>query len=120
MYIGCYQDQNIEDGSLRDLDEYINQKDFWRDVTAPRCLGACATLGYTIGALSVSTEKPVLKSNVMKYSEDCIEMTPFFKKNCQTHTFTFLILGPLVPLFWISGDKGFVLGFQSQNFSKIF
>ena len=54
MYVGCYQDQSIDDSHLRDITDYINRLDEWKDVTAPRCLGACATLGYTIGALAVS------------------------------------------------------------------
>ena len=56
IYIGCYQDQSIYDMSLRDFDQFINQDTevFWRDMTVPRCLGACATLGYRYGALSVS------------------------------------------------------------------
>ena len=56
MYIGCYHDQSINDMSLRDFDQYINQntENLWKDMTVPRCLGACATLGYEYGALSVS------------------------------------------------------------------
>ena len=54
MYIGCYRDQNIYSAELRDIDEFINQGDYWKDVTLPKCLGACATLGYTIGAIAVS------------------------------------------------------------------
>ena len=57
MYIGCYKDRDIYSADLRDIDEFINQKDYWKDVTLPRCLGACATLGYTIGAIAVSLVK---------------------------------------------------------------
>ena len=57
MYIGCYKDLDIYSTDLRDIDEFINQKDYWKDVTLPRCLGACATLGYTIGAIAVSIVK---------------------------------------------------------------
>ena len=57
MYIGCYKDRDIYSADLRDIDEIINQKDYWKDVTLSRCLGACATLGYTIGAIAVSIVK---------------------------------------------------------------
>ena len=40
-------------------------------------------------------------------------LTPFFNKVFLSDTFTCRILGPLVPLFWISGDVS--SGFQSQS-----
>ena len=55
MYVGCYNDENIRESHLRDIDEFINQADDWKDVTVPRCLEACWRLGFKIGALSVST-----------------------------------------------------------------
>lgn len=57
MYVGCYNDENIRESHLRDIDEFINQGNDWKDVTVPRCLEACRRLGFRIGALSVSTAR---------------------------------------------------------------
>ena len=57
MYVGCYNDVSIRESHLRDIDEFINQGNHWKDVTVPRCLEACRRLGFRIGALSVSTAR---------------------------------------------------------------
>ena len=46
MYVGCYNDANIRESHLRDIDEFINQGNHWKDVTVPRCLEACRRLGF--------------------------------------------------------------------------
>ena len=57
LYLGCYNDENIGESHLRDIDEFINQGDDWKDVTVPRYLEACWRLGFKIGALSVSSNE---------------------------------------------------------------
>ena len=52
---------------MRDIDEFINQGDYWKDVTLPKCLGACATLGYTIGAIAVSVINTRDDENMFHY-----------------------------------------------------
>ena len=49
MYVGCYNDVNIRESHLRDIDEFINQGNHWKDVTVPRCLEACRRLGLELG-----------------------------------------------------------------------
>ena len=71
-YIGCYLDQSIGDMSMRDFDQYINQdaEPLWKDITVPRCLGACATLGYRYAGLSVSSCFRTRDMQILKYTLD--------------------------------------------------
>ena len=56
MYVGCYTDTSISDMGSRDFDQHISEDEelLFLDMTVPKCMGACATLGYRYAALSVS------------------------------------------------------------------